>query len=329
MNMKFLGPGAFRLFLALSVVVSHVSPGRFGIVAVMAFFILSGYWVTRMYVEKYDKQPNSVRALYLSRFLRIWPPFAIAIVIAMAMRALRGENVSVPQLQVLSLLGVASGVRDPLGISWSLDIEMQFYLLLPLLVVVARLKPPALLLTAGVFALSAFGWALGYLAKIETVLAYLPAFAAGMAIYLTNYKASARSAAISVLVFLAIGALLLSNTHTQGIVIQDPMRPRLVHLASLFWALALVPFVAWNVRNRGTALDRHFGDFSYSLYLTHAPVIDTAEYLFGADIAYPHSLLLIPVCIAVALVFYLIVDRSSERLRLRIMARVAPEGVAT
>ena len=51
--MFFSGPGFFRLFLAAAVVVSHLSNLEIGRPAVFAFFALSGFWVMRMYDEKY------------------------------------------------------------------------------------------------------------------------------------------------------------------------------------------------------------------------------------------------------------------------------------
>ena len=48
------GPGAFRFFLASLVVVQHVSRLSLGHPAVLLFFMLSGYWVSRMYAERYS-----------------------------------------------------------------------------------------------------------------------------------------------------------------------------------------------------------------------------------------------------------------------------------
>ncbi len=323
------GPGAFRLLLATAVLVSHVSPGRFGIVAVMVFFILSGYWVTRMYVEKYAPLRNGLPIFYLSRFLRLWPAFVVAILIALILRAVRGEPVTLSQLQVLSMLGVASGVRDPLGISWSLDIEMQFYILLPLLILFAAwLKRPVLIL-AGSVAVTIAAWGFSYVTKLETALEYLPAFGAGMAIFFARYRPSARVALVSVLVFVIVCALLLSGDQTRALVIEQKFPPRLQRLGSLLWALTLIPFVAWNVQQRGSRLDRHFGDFSYSLYLTHFPVAGTAAWYAGAAGLFPVSLAFAPVCFAAALAFYLLVDRQFERLRLQVIEpRLSPRAAA-
>ena len=46
------GPGLLRLTLALFVVVSHLTRYEIGRPAVFVFFMLSGYWVMKMYAEK-------------------------------------------------------------------------------------------------------------------------------------------------------------------------------------------------------------------------------------------------------------------------------------
>ena len=46
------GPGQFRVILAILLVFSHMSYVEIGRPAVFVFFMLSGYWVLRMYEEK-------------------------------------------------------------------------------------------------------------------------------------------------------------------------------------------------------------------------------------------------------------------------------------
>jgi peptidoglycan/LPS O-acetylase OafA/YrhL len=46
--MTKIGSGLFRLFLAFAVVLHHSFPLRLGAWAVDVFFILSGYWISRL-----------------------------------------------------------------------------------------------------------------------------------------------------------------------------------------------------------------------------------------------------------------------------------------
>ena len=66
-----LGPGAVRLLLAAVVVVSHLSAINLGRPAVMIFFMISGFWVTRAWQE----WAGGTTGFMASRFLRIYPLF--------------------------------------------------------------------------------------------------------------------------------------------------------------------------------------------------------------------------------------------------------------
>jgi peptidoglycan/LPS O-acetylase OafA/YrhL len=120
-----LPPGAFRLVLALAVVASHVTPLDIGRLAVLAFFFLSGFWSSRIWAQKFGS--GATLRFYAARWLRIAPLYLLVLLTWAAIRGtpLHPEN--------FTLFGVATTDRDPLRVSWSLDIELQFYLLLPLL----------------------------------------------------------------------------------------------------------------------------------------------------------------------------------------------------
>lgn len=47
--MKIIGPGFYRFFLAILVVVHHTSIFALGAFAVYAFFNLSGYWMASVW----------------------------------------------------------------------------------------------------------------------------------------------------------------------------------------------------------------------------------------------------------------------------------------
>ncbi len=79
MNQLILSPGMFRLVLALLVLLSHISRLQSGRIAVVLFFLLSGFWVSSLWLRK-ERQAHILR-FYANRFLRIWP---IYFIVAMA-----------------------------------------------------------------------------------------------------------------------------------------------------------------------------------------------------------------------------------------------------
>ena len=75
-----LPPGAFRLMLASAVVVSHASRFDVGRLAVLLFFYLSGYWVSRIYQSEFAGRRWLM--FYVGRWLRITPLYFIAMLAA-------------------------------------------------------------------------------------------------------------------------------------------------------------------------------------------------------------------------------------------------------
>ena len=75
-----LGPGVVRLILALMVFVSHVSAWNIGTAAVVLFLMLSGYWVSRIYLQgSYD----GVGQYLAGRVMRLWPLVIVAALTAL------------------------------------------------------------------------------------------------------------------------------------------------------------------------------------------------------------------------------------------------------
>jgi peptidoglycan/LPS O-acetylase OafA/YrhL len=66
---SFCGPGAFRLLLALAVLVHHsVGFIACGAPAVYLFFVLSGYWVTLLWDRKYSGLAHPYLVFWSSRW---------------------------------------------------------------------------------------------------------------------------------------------------------------------------------------------------------------------------------------------------------------------
>jgi peptidoglycan/LPS O-acetylase OafA/YrhL len=106
--------GTVRVLLALCVAIGH-SPGNRllglelmnGIAAVQAFYIISGFLMT--FILNEDTSYRSVRSFYLSRYLRLWPTYAVVAVIGLGLQPshpLRMDFTSLGALP-LALVGFA------------------------------------------------------------------------------------------------------------------------------------------------------------------------------------------------------------------------------
>jgi peptidoglycan/LPS O-acetylase OafA/YrhL len=291
-------PGAFRLLLAFLVLVSHSSRLDIGHFAVLLFFLLSGYWVRRIYRSEF--QDRRWLTFYASRWLRIAPLYFIVVLLA---AAVRGQPMG---WQNFTIFGVASTGSDPTGVSWSLDVELQFYLLAPLLF--------SLIGRRGLFAavtavLSVFGWWLLARFSIFTVFMYLPMFAAGSLIADADWRPTEKLALASIAGFVATTGLILLIPATAVFLDKKQPHPFDLDLFSMLWTLPLIPYVASSLGKRSNALDRDIGNWSYPLYLVHYPLI-------AVFVAHGHTKwIAIALAPLAALALYYGPDRFFERLR--------------
>ena len=310
--------GVRALAVAL-VVVNHLFPSALsgGYVGVDVFLVVSGYLITALMLREADRTGRiSLAGFYARRARRILPAATVVVVVTvlasfLTLALLRTRTVLVDAVWTTFFLGnvrMASVGNDyfasdappsPLRHYWSLAVEEQFYLLWPLLLalVVAGamrrhggrpelVRRWACLLLAGVL-IGSVAWSLHSTAASPTT-AYYSTFARAFE--------------------LGVGALLALVPRTLSM-------PRAVRevavlggLAAIGWAAwsfsdetafpgaaALVPVLgaaavllagegsqaAYGSRALGVYPAVKLGDWSYSLYLWHWPVI----VLVGANVA--------------------------------------------
>lgn len=321
---KAFGPGLFRVLLAALVVLSHLSNAEIGRPAVFVFFMLSGYWVLRMYDCKYSRE-TTIPVFYLSRFLRIWLAFSIAFLGVWLLTQTGLQPRPVSMLSGLAVFGIATTHQDVLGTSWSLDIELQFYLLIPLLSVLLGQKNPGQGRIALILALSAVtavaGWILADRTGIMTVLCYIPSFVIGALLWKSQARVSGKIASASVLAFVLIGAAVYASPYFRPLFLKSVPGPFNEDWFGIAWTALLIPFVAWNVQQPSPPRDMHLGNYSYALYITHWPVIALAG-PFLAPLSIADRVILLGVIGVVSAVFYWAVDRPLERLRQSLVRRM-------
>jgi peptidoglycan/LPS O-acetylase OafA/YrhL len=137
--------GYYRLILALLVTASHagLAIGRFnlGEIAVVSFFLMSGYVMTAL-IDRHYRDLRRVGHFYLDRALRLYPQFlvySLAMIAAAEIFGLRHQWMPAPptltsDFAQLTMLPLAFSERFPnmlLPQAWSLGLELMFYAVFP------------------------------------------------------------------------------------------------------------------------------------------------------------------------------------------------------
>jgi peptidoglycan/LPS O-acetylase OafA/YrhL len=331
-------PGAFRLFLVLVVVLHHSFPFRLGAWAVYVFFILSGYWIARMWRGKYVKTRQSYLTYIVSRWMRLAPVFMLCILLGVLGKIALNDTKDAYWLHFgwwirqLLIAGSADAGKI-LPPSWSLDVEMQFYLVAPLLIFLGKKAPLVAALGAfvslGYFTAHLLGGGLVHGSPAAgapddaNLLLFLAYFIAGILIAEINWTASGKLALGSLLVTALVVLILLILPQTRGVVLAHGTGPSVkegivVNVILATTALLIVPFVSWNVRRPSDSLDRWLGNLAYPIYLFHW--IPREFYYAWVDWSRPawmNGLLLLGNGLAAVLggILILFIDAPLDRLR--------------
>lgn len=338
----YLSPGILRLLLAIVVVLHHtLGFFAFGSVAVYLFFSLSGYWIARLWDEKYSKMDCGVINFYLSRWLRLLPVFLCVISIYIAIscyypKALSSNVDSMVSdpiwwIKNLSIAGITS--HDLLiGPAWSLAVEMQFYFVFPLIAVLSKKRS---IIWVSLFFLSfAFGivkFIFGTPAVSCNVFIFLPYFIAGIFYYKRSFFS--KLVMIRLVLFYTVATcVIFCIPSTKCILSNYPGKPHfMVEVQNLWFFLStflLVPFALSSVATKSSRLDRSLGDLAYPLYLFHCiPVY--LYYYFRDQIEMPKIFQLVVcwiLCFLGSLLIYIFVDRPFEFLRRQLVKKNTLSG---
>jgi len=369
---------------ALAVLTTHTTfqtgeYGRFGVVGtllsrldvgVAIFFVLSGFLLSRPYLARATagrEHPPTGR-YYWKRFLRIYPVYAVTVVIALG---LIDENRGVGVLEwvrSLLLLDIYTESRLPQGLTqmWSLAVEAMFYLVLPLLMLAAlgRGRGVSVRRVSGVLvALVAVSvwWVLslaGVVAEASAGVpmtwlpAYLTWFAVGIGLALAHVLHQAHRENAPLLVrhlitvaampgvcwALVVGLLLVAATPLAGpsfLFVSTPVEALTKHL--LYAAIGGLVVLTGIFTARGShyvrimsvpAL-RHLGVISYSTFCIHLPVLHLVMSVTGYGLFQGHGLQIWALTLVVSLGASEVLYRFVEKPGMRLGTLRPPWGRAS
>ncbi|WP_328916973.1 MULTISPECIES: acyltransferase family protein [unclassified Streptomyces] len=169
------GIDGLRTLAVMLVIVYHFNEGMLpgGSIGVDVFYTISGFVITRLLIAEYARTGDiGLRQFYRRRWLRLVPALLVvcALTAALTLSPLQSftNGWTAALLAAASLVnivraaqsGAYSGVTAPLGHTWSLGVEEQFYLLWPplLLALLRRLSARTVLVAVSVLALLPVLW---------------------------------------------------------------------------------------------------------------------------------------------------------------------------
>ncbi|MCW2271450.1 acyltransferase family protein [Pseudomonas sp. JUb96] len=290
-----------RAIAVLGVILFHVNkhwlPG--GFIGVDVFFVISGFLITQIILRKKEDGTFSFVDFYMQRVRRIVPAYLMLLIVVTACMAFlliprdfNSFKESVKAALYFNSNGFFAVQNDyfapaahelPLLHTWSLAVEMQFYLLLPLVLVVTpkRLLVPALLfITVSLVAYSEFLLQQNFRQTVYFSLsARVPEFLLGSLAAIVSARRQLTNRASDVMAWL--GAVLVGLSF---ILVSDGQNfPGLLALPAC-GGTALLLTTRYSTLNQLLSLAPlvFLGALSYSLYLWHWPILAAIRYFSGS-----------------------------------------------
>ncbi len=167
--------GLLRLLLAAAVALAHagysLGPWHLGVPAVVGFYLISGY-VTAALIDRYHQGRQQIGGFYADRALRLWPQYYGYALLGgvlwvmgvqspfLAATPTSGDwlaNILIVPLNYFMFTGQDRFTLVPPA--WSLGAEIQFYLLLPWLMLTGQWVRRGIgAISLAVFVLAQTGW---------------------------------------------------------------------------------------------------------------------------------------------------------------------------
>lgn len=298
---------------------ANIGPFHGGFVGVDVFFVISGYLITSLLLREADRTGTvSLSSFYARRARRILPAALLVtlVTIVLSVLFLDGARALAVGEQAVWVTFFAANIKfasdetdyfaagepvSPLQHYWSLAVEEQFYLLWPLILIAAlallsrRVGGPrkAAALVLGVVVVASFAWSL-HLTATNPLAAYfstparayelaLGALAAAGTPYLSRLRVPRLPFLLALASWVGVGLVVWSAlVFTES----TPFPGSAAAVPTIGTALLLLGGIErvarWGPQRMLSVLPmRVVGDWSYSFYLWHWPLIIVADYQFG------------------------------------------------
>ena len=321
--------GSYRALLATFVLVSHssnwlpswVASLALGNVGVLSFFVLSGFVIAEACDVFYPGMPHR---FLLNRFLRIYPTYWAACLVAIAVYVLfphpdfsANGYALFANFSIVLAEGLPSSELRLISVIWAVGIELRFYVVAAMLDYADRfasrrgfLRPGHVLFAAGAvfLLLYIYTWSIGF--SHLALLRHAPFFVLGFAYY--RWLRYRRRGTLSLVLVALVGSIhsYVAYNSPAGWV------PTVSNTTLAFvFSLALFAGLAWvaSVPKRWEQIDKRLGDLTYALYLVHWPIV-YAVGRSGLD-GYPAFLIVLVASVLMSALLAFLVEKPILRWR--------------
>jgi peptidoglycan/LPS O-acetylase OafA/YrhL len=318
--------GFFRFMLASMVVISHthilagegisglLAPYGLGNMAVMSFFVLSGFIIAEASFTYYS---GRLGAFLKNRLLRIFPPFFVALVFSIALHwsiaqylelqffddiayseeIFSWKNIFGNSLYLIVILGLGKLGLAPdylfVRYAWAVAVELMFYYIFAMAIFFSNLPMVINVLTRkGYWLLISIALTLFFIGAILSARevffhfgVWVPYFILGISIFfLLKNGASSRPLWLSILGLSLAGV----NWHAYVYISTNPSSNVAAALLILNFLIAILWILGHlRVSEKWKRIDRRLGDVAYPLYLNHYAVSIAILSLLGEELRNP------------------------------------------
>lgn len=310
-----------RALAVLLVVAFHAGlPVSGGFIGVDVFFVISGFVITAMLLREWQRDERiNLGQFYLRRFKRLAPALAVVVLVTLGLSALLLPNAgdvqsnaaqtAVGAVLMYANFAIASSTggyfdapaeMNPLLNMWSLSVEEQFYIVFPALLIVGLIAarkfkwPSAVTLAVSLAGLASFGVMLfgdpdnmffGFYSPLPRAWEFVVGVLLAIAVHTFQNKPinDRTGQALAISGYLGVSAILASAFFLNG----EAGFPSLWTLVPVLGAGMLL-ISGLNTESHLTRLLStkpivKVGDWSYSVYLWHWPLIVFANILWPGN----------------------------------------------
>lgn len=348
--------GLIRFFLAISVVISHNGirfPGIEGHLAVMAFFVISGFYMALVLNEKYQ---SNLWGFYGARFLRLWPSYIVVFCLVLLFINPMGQEIYKTTLttvyvwfsaitmffyQTLGWFGFdgtgalvflrTNEMNDTISPlinathmqqMWSIGAEICFYIVAPFFARKPKVIVALFIVSIAVFiAIKNFLFFHHPLDHRSAICSFW-LFLSGMLAYFgwVKFRTLEYANSMKVLPWSILGLVVVILCIIIGW--QYFNNPYVTILCYAIFALSIIPVFH---ASRKSKMDKLIGELSYPIYLTHWPIV--AFVITSHRGSWLWSFILIGISVLCSIALHFGVDRYVERFRVKLSKPKALEKI--